>query len=46
MKKTITFFKTMLLAVLLLVGSGSVWAQYSGAGTFTKITSHIYFTSV
>lgn len=37
MKKT-TFFKTILLAVILLVGTGISWAAYPGTGTFTKIT--------
>ena len=34
MKKTITFFKTMLLAVILLVGSGSVYGA-----TYTLVTT-------
>ena len=38
MKKT-TFLKTMLLATVMLAGSASVWGQYTGTGTFTKITS-------
>ena len=38
MRKT-TFLKSMLAAVMLLVGSVSVWGQYTGTGTFKKITS-------
>lgn len=33
-----TFFKTLILALALLVGNAA-WGQYSGTGTFSKITS-------
>ena len=38
MKKTI-FFRTMLLAVIVVASNVGVNAQYSGTGTFNKITS-------
>lgn len=37
--RKITFFKAMLAAVMLLVGSLGIFAQYTGTGTFKKITS-------
>ncbi len=37
--RKITFFKMMLVALVMLLGSGSVLGQYAGTGTFTKITS-------
>jgi len=37
--RKITFLKTMIAAVMLLVGSVGVSAQYAGTGTFTKIST-------
>ena len=37
--RKITFFKTMLVAVMLLVGSVGIFGQYTGTGTFSKITT-------
>lgn len=37
--KKLTFLKSLLLAIGLLAGNIGAWAQYSGTGTFTKITS-------
>lgn len=37
--KKFNFFLTTLFTAVMLMGSTSVWGQYSGTGTFTKITS-------
>ncbi|MEA4974195.1 MAG: DUF6359 domain-containing protein [Paludibacter sp.] len=37
--RKITYFKTMLAAVMLLVGSAGLFGQYAGTGTFSKITT-------
>lgn len=42
--KKITFFRNLIVLVALLIGSGSAMGQYSGTGTFTKITSLVDLT--
>lgn len=42
--KKITFLRNLIVLVALLVGSGSAMGQYSGTGTFTKITSLVDLT--
>ena len=37
--KKITLLKTLTIALLLVMGVGNAWGQYSGSGTFTKITA-------